>query len=108
MIAHLPLTTPYPLSNATISWSTRLVLYRSRIDKSTRAIVFSHFRGSVQEIVQCLATVDGIVPRYFIGQGGGKGDGAKGMSQKEQKALVTSVKTAAQQAERDGAVGLRP
>ena len=88
MIAHLPLTPPYPLSNATISWSTRLVLHRLRIDKSTRAIVFSHFRGSVQEIVQCLGAVDGIVPRYFIGQGGGKGDGPKGMSQKEQKALV--------------------
>ena len=67
--------------------------------KSTRAIVFSHFRDSVQEIVGVLGSVDGITARYFIGQGSGSGKGNpgagpdattgnRGMTQKEQKQLV--------------------
>lgn len=70
-----------------------LVHVRTLTGKSTRAIVFSHFRDSVQEIVKSVNSVEGIQARCFIGQGGGKADkttGAKtkGMTQQEQKRLV--------------------
>jgi len=67
--------------------------------QSSRAIVFSQYRGSVSEIVSILASSQPLIrPRHFVGQGKGgtgKADGSgsttanvKGMKQVEQQQVI--------------------
>ncbi|KAI9260769.1 hypothetical protein BDA99DRAFT_483341 [Phascolomyces articulosus] len=59
---------------------------------TTRIIVFSSFRSSVDEIVKCLSEHEPMVRcSHFVGQAGSK-DGKKGLNQREQQEIITRFK----------------
>lgn len=61
---------------------------------TTRAIVFSQLRSSVEAIVEVLRTQGGglIKPSIFVGQATSKRSGSKGQNQKEQQEVVARLK----------------
>ena len=55
----------------------------------TRAMVFTSYRESVNELVPLLAQIEGVRPTKFIGQASsGVGENGRGLKQKEQRAVV--------------------
>ncbi|KAI9482510.1 P-loop containing nucleoside triphosphate hydrolase protein, partial [Zychaea mexicana] len=59
---------------------------------STRIMVFSSFRTSVDEIVKCLSEHEPMVRcSHFVGQAGAK-DGKKGLNQREQQDIISRFK----------------
>jgi len=62
-------------------------------DESTRAIVFSQWRESVDEIVSLLKLSAIIKPRAFVGQGKGAKSGKKGMNQVLQQEAIAEVRS---------------
>lgn len=59
-------------------------------DADSRIIVFTHYRSTCERVAKHLATLPGVRPVLFVGQG--KRAGQDGLTQKEQKATVEAFK----------------
>lgn len=56
----------------------------------SKVIVFNHYRDSIKNLVTYLETIENVRPKKFIGQATKESD--KGMSQKEQSAVIEELK----------------
>lgn len=66
-----------------------LIHFSQSEDRDTRAMVFVQYRDSVNEIVTLLSEHAPIInPMPFVGQAQGKGSTGKGLTQKEQAAVI--------------------
>ena len=61
--------------------------------EGSRVMVFTTYRSAVAELMRWLGGVDGVRPMQFIGQSAGRGEGEKGMPQKEQRAVVKQFRS---------------
>ncbi len=76
--------------NPKLGRTTALVQEALDRDPDSRVLVFANYRDTVHAVTSILAKVPGVRPAVFVGQGArGK---AKGLTQKEQQAVVAQFK----------------
>ncbi|MGB0653430.1 MAG: DEAD/DEAH box helicase [Thermoplasmatota archaeon] len=75
--------------NPKLERTAALIAQQRAASPDARAIVFTHYRNTCEQVAAHLATLDGVRPAVFVGQT--KKDGA-GMTQKQQAATVAAFK----------------